>query len=380
MARDFPETRHESKGLLNAMHLARTALAAGAILLGAAAARAASPWPGSPLRATPPYVQVEPVADSVWVLRAGTANVVAALTGEGWVLVDTGTRAEAMALRNEIQRLATLPIVAVFNTHFHDDHVGGNVVYRGMGVPIYASRLTRASEKAIRRRMEIGVPREVARLDSAAALADPGAEHARVVAFYEFLARWWREGLAEAARDAQFVVPADHPFEGRLSLRIGGLAIEARSLGRGHTIDDVVVAFPGRRVIACGDVVVRGGAPWADQFVGEGSMDGVLAEQDSLASWLAASADTAWRVVPGHGAVMTLADVAADREALRGLRVCARQAFEAGRPGPVAGRDCAGVGFPGESASYAVWLFDFEWRTANAGPGSRHPVPRLTKP
>jgi glyoxylase-like metal-dependent hydrolase (beta-lactamase superfamily II) len=369
------------------MHLARTTLVAGALLGGTIAAAPTSPGPGSLLRVTPPYVQVEPVADSTWVLRAGTANVVAALTGEGWVLVDTGTRAEAMALRNEVQRLSTRPIVAVFNTHFHDDHAGGNVVYRGMGVPIYAGGATRASEQAIRQRMERGVPREAARLDSAAARVPPGPDQVRVVAFYDFLARWWREGLAEARRDPQFVVPADHPFTGRLALRIGGLAIEARSLGRGHTGDDVAIAFPARRVLAAGDVVVRGTAPWADQFVGEGSMDGVLAEQDSLLAWLAsaageAPADTAGRIVPGHGAVMTPAQVHADRAALRELRACARQAFDAGRPGPIAGVDCAGVGFPGESASYAVWLFDHEWRLRSAvgEGGAGRGSPRLTKP
>ena len=45
----------------------------------------------APVRTVPPYVQVEPLAESTWVLRAGTANMVAALTPEGWVLVDTGT-------------------------------------------------------------------------------------------------------------------------------------------------------------------------------------------------------------------------------------------------------------------------------------------------
>jgi glyoxylase-like metal-dependent hydrolase (beta-lactamase superfamily II) len=361
-----------------------------AALVAAAEAPGAAPAPpveavrptAGPIRALPPYVQVEEIAESTWVLRAGTANVVAALTAEGWVLVDTGTRAEAIALRAETQRLAVRPILAVFNTHFHDDHAGGNAVYRGMGVPVYAGAGTRQAQRTIRARMEAGVPLEAARLDSAAAQASPGPERERLVAFYEFLARWWREGLAEARRDSQFVVPADRTFERRLALRIGGLAIDARTTGRGHTLDDVVVAFPGRRVVAAGDLAVRGGAPWADQFTGEGSMDGLLAAQDSLAAWIAGDFGAAaagageWRVVPGHGAVMNPAEVAADGDSLRRLRACARRAFEAGRSGPVAGRDCAGAGFPGESAAYAAWLFDHEWRTREPG----GPRARLTKP
>jgi cyclase len=337
-----------------------------------------------PIRATPPWVQVEAVAESTWVLRAGTANVVAALTAEGWVLVDTGTRAEAIALRGELQRLAARPIVAVFNTHFHDDHAGGNAVYRGMGVPVYASGGARDLETSIRERMAAGAPREVARLDSAAAAVAPGPEHDRTVAFYEFLARWWREGADDAARDPRFVVPADSVFDRRLSLRVGGLPVEARAFARAaHSDGDAVVAFPTRGVVAAGDVVVRGAAPWADQFMGGGSIEGVLEAQTALLDWVggrfgaaAAPADSAWRIVPGHGAVVGTAELAADRDALRALRACARQGFEAGRPRELAARDCAGVGFPGESAAYAVWLFDAEWRNANA---DRRPA-RLTKP
>ena len=343
-------------------------------MLGVAGASAA------PLRATPPYVQVEPVADSTWVLRAGTANVVAALTAEGWVLVDTGTRAEAMMIRNEVQRLATRPIVAVFNTHFHDDHAGGNVVYRGMGVPVYASAPTIALERDIRARIETGAPREIARLDSAAAIAGLAKddEAARVVSFYDFVAKWWREGLTEVARDPRFVVPADRPFEGRLSLRFGGVLVEARTFPVGaHSEGDAIVLLPSRGVVAVGDVAVRGGAPWADQFMGGGSIEGVLVAQDSLSAWLAAAPpDTgAWKIVPGHGAVMTPAELSADHGALVALRSCARQTFEMGRPRAIAAADCAGVGFDGGSGAYAVWQFDAEWRTGTRPKAAKKSTP-----
>jgi glyoxylase-like metal-dependent hydrolase (beta-lactamase superfamily II) len=232
--------------------------------------------------------------------------------------------------------------------------------------------------------MAKGAPREIARLDSCAAAVAPGPEHDRAVAFFGFLARWWREGAADAARDPQFVVPADQVFDERLSLRFGGLPVEARAFARGaHSAGDAVVAFPTRGVVAAGDVVVRGAAPWADQFMGDGSIEGVLEAQAALGTWVeegfgvgGAPADSAWIIVPGHGAVVRAAELEADRDALRALRACARQGFEAGRSRVVAARDCAGVGFPGESAAYAVWLFDAEWRTAAANP---RPA-RLTKP
>jgi len=331
--------------------------------------------PNGPTRAVPPYVQIEAIAESTWVLRAGTANMTAILTAAGWVLVDTGTRPEAIPLRNELERLARVRVAAVFNTHFHDDHAGGNAVYRGMGAPVYASAATARLESTIRARMAEGAPREIARLDACAAATAPGPERERLTAFYEFLARWWREGAAEAARDPQFVVPADRTFERRMRITIGGLAIEARALARpAHTGGDVVVIVPRRRVVVLGDLMVKGGAPWADQFMGEGSMEGIVTAQDTLLAWLARgfgfvgalAADSTWKLVPGHGSVVAPADLAADRAALGALRACARKAFDAGLDRAAAGQNCAGAGFAEGNGAYATWLFDEEWRRPRA--------------
>jgi glyoxylase-like metal-dependent hydrolase (beta-lactamase superfamily II) len=373
--------RLDARRLLPPLRLLAAGLAGACLLLSAAPGTFCAPddqvrlTPYGPVRAVPPYIQIEAVAESTWVLRAGTANVTAILTAAGWVLVDTGTRAEAIPLRNELEKLARAPIAAVFNTHFHDDHAGGNAVYHGMRVPIYASATTGKLERAISRRMAEGAPREIARLEACAASTLPGPDRDRVTAFYDFLARWWREGAADAARDPQFVVPADRTFERRQRLDIGGLAIEARALPRAaHTGGDAIVIVPARRVVAVGDIVVRGAAPWADQFMGDGSIEGIVAAQDTLLAWMArgfglrgvAPADSAWRLVPGHGAVTTPEAVAADRTAFGVLRSCARRAFEAGLDRAAAGQGCANAGFAGGSGAYAVWLFDEEWRTRSA--------------
>ena len=368
------------------LRLLVSGLAGACLLLSAAPAGFCAPddavrlTPYGPSRAVPPYIQIEAVAESTWILRGGTANVTAILTAAGWVLVDTGTRAEAIPLRNELEKLARAPIAAVFNTHFHDDHAGGNAVYLGMRVPVYASAATEKLERTIAARTAEGAPREIARLEACAAATLPGPDRERVTAFYDFLARWWREGAADAARDPQFVVPADRTFERRQRLEIGGLAIEARALPRAaHTGGDAIVIVPRRRVVAVGDVVVRGGAPWADQFMGDGSIEGIVAAQDTLLAWMArgfglrgvAPADSTWRIVPGHGAVTTPAAFAADRAALGALRACARRAFEAGLDRAAAGQGCAHAGFAGGDGAYAVWLFDEEWRTAAAARAKR---------
>lgn len=372
------------------LHVLISGLAGACALLSAAPRAFCAPEepvrlsPHGPARGLPPYVQVEVVAESTWVLRAGTANMTAFLTAAGWVLVDTGTRAEAIPLRNELETLARAPVAAVFNTHFHDDHAGGNAVYRGMNVPIYASAASAVLERTIRSRMTQGAPLEIARLEACAAATSPGPDHERVTAFYDFLARWWREGAADAARDPQFVVPADRPFERRMRVTVGGVAFEARALPHAaHTGGDAIVIVPSRKVMSVGDVITPGAAPWADQFMGEGSIEGIVTAQDTLLTWMkngfglrgVSPADSTWRIVPGHGAVTTPPRMVTDRASLGTLRACARAAFDAGLDRAAAGQGCAGAGFPGGNGAYAAWLFAEEWRRppATRTKRARHP-------
>jgi glyoxylase-like metal-dependent hydrolase (beta-lactamase superfamily II) len=58
---------------------------------------------------------------------------------DGWIVIDTGRHAEHT--QAVLAAAGKLPIEAVINTHWHLDHVGGNVLVRKAfpGVKIYAS-------------------------------------------------------------------------------------------------------------------------------------------------------------------------------------------------------------------------------------------------
>jgi len=327
-----------------------------------------------PARAQPSFVQVTDLGDSVWVLSAGTANVVGCLTDSGWVLVDTGTRLEAAAIREQLRLIAARPILLVIDTHFHDDHAGGNGLYRGMGVPVLATARTGTLVKEYAARVKRGAPQEIARLESYEQTVPDTPENGRVRGFLDFFAGWWREALEDARRDPAGLVPPDRAFRGRQSRVVGGTQVELREIpGGAHTGGDCVVLFPQRRVAAVGDLFARGSAPWVDQFMGDGSFEGVIRAQDSLLTWI--PPDTTWRVVSGHGPVARPADVAQSRAALGELRACVEQAHAAGRvPGTVAA-DCAGVGFAADQGDYAAWLLLDDWGRVRSRPAPR-PRPR----
>src|SRR5262249_15148980 len=166
--------------------------------------------------------------------------------------------------------------------------------------------------------------------------------------------------LDEVEHDAHGVAPATQTFAGPVERRtVGRTPVEIRAFkGAAHTGGDCVVFFPDRKVAAVGDVFAKGSAPWADQFMGDGSIEGVLAAQDSLLAWIP---DSTWALVPGHGPVAGRADLAHDRKALGDVRACVRQARAAGRSAAAIAEDCAGAGFEASQGDYAAWLFLEEW-------------------
>jgi len=344
---------------------------AGAAFAGGEVARDTLRAQRGPARAQPKFVQVTDVGDSIWVLSAGTANVVACLTDSGWVLVDTGTRIEAAAIREEVRRLSFKPFALVIDTHFHDDHAGGNALYAGMGVPVLATTTTDWLIRHRVNRIRDGAPKEIARLEAYEKALPPGPGSERAEGFLEFFTDWWREALEEVQTDAHGVAPATRTLAdpgGTARTRpyaadVGATRIVVRSFAwRAHTESDCAVFFPDRKVVAVGDVFAKGSAPWADQFMGYGSIEGVLGAQDSLLAWL--PDDSTWTIVPGHGPVARRADLVANRKALGTLRACVRQAWQAGRTAATIAADCAGAGFDASQGNYAAWLFLEEWNRA----------------
>jgi glyoxylase-like metal-dependent hydrolase (beta-lactamase superfamily II) len=330
--------------------------------------------PPGPTRPVPTLVEVDSLADGVWMMSAGSANVTACLTAEGWVLVDTGTKAEALAIRAEVFRISPKPILLVVNTHFHDDHAGGNALYLDSRVPVLATKATVALEKSRRARLEKGAPKEIARLEAYSKTLPKGPDQERLLGFYDLLASWWKEGLEAARSDPRAVAPANQSFERRARRVVGGVPIELRAFARpAHTGGDCVVLFPTKKVAAVGDLYARGSAPWADQFMGDGSIEGLVVAQDSVLSWIPA-ADTTWRVVAGHGRATGRPDLVANRRAIEDLRACARAAWAAGRKREHTAEDCAGSGFSGAQGGLLTWLFYEEWDKKAAAAGKSTPA------
>jgi len=61
-------------------------------------------------------------------------------TKKHWVVFDTGpSYSYAKEAHAIMKQIANLPIKFVFNSHFHDDHWGGDAYYKELGIKIYAT-------------------------------------------------------------------------------------------------------------------------------------------------------------------------------------------------------------------------------------------------
>jgi glyoxylase-like metal-dependent hydrolase (beta-lactamase superfamily II) len=201
-----------------------------------------------------------------------------------------------------LRRVTDQPVRYVINTHWHDDHIIGNQVYRDAfpGVEFIAHAATRAylpgPGATNRRQMIEGAPQGVAMLRERLAQGE-NLQGERLSpeerASYESDVALVEHYLA-VVPGAEIVLPT-LTVEDRLTLYQGGRAIEVRALGRGHTGGDLVVYLPRERIVLSGDLVV-----WPVPLVGR--------EQSHVHEWAAAldslRALRPAAIVPGHGPVL----------------------------------------------------------------------------
>jgi len=219
------------------------------------------------------------VGDQVFVRRHRELDLNCGLVvGEGACLVvDTGAHlGEGRALAEAVRAVTPHPWT-VINTHAHFDHCFGNAAFRP--APVWAHR------------------------DCAADLARSG-EQQRASVVAAMLADG--DPAAELVATAPIDVP-DHLVGDEAVLDVGGRAVTLRHLGRGHTDADLVVAVDD--VVFAGDLIEEGGPPAME--------DAFPLDWPGTATALLELARGP--VVPGHGAVVDAAFVAAQRDELAQL-------------------------------------------------------------
>jgi glyoxylase-like metal-dependent hydrolase (beta-lactamase superfamily II) len=195
------------------------------------------------------------------------------------------------------------PVRWILNTHWHNDHVGGNRRYRDAwpGAAVVGHEETRQMVEArvrsyVRRFVAddstFARQRESLRRSAETGVDEKGAPLAPA-ARTEAASSLAKLERARAEFRAMAVEAPTVTFENGLRIDLGDRVVELKHLGRGNTGGDVVAWLPAERILVAGDLVDHP-VPYA--FAGyPGEWIGTLERLAALDPRL---------VVPGHGEVL----------------------------------------------------------------------------
>lgn len=242
------------------------------------------------MRNDPPGFAVE--SNTGWVECADHVVVIDAQSNDA-------TTTKVMA---EIRRRTHKPVRYLINTHWHDDHIVGNRIYRDafpdlkLIAHVAALDYLPGKGKQNRDQFHRAIP-EV--LDSFRNTLQTGKTRAG-----KPLSEEQRRSLASDIRLGEGYATVPHDFVALLpdiavtdkySIRDRGCAIDVLASGNAHTTGDLVVHLPQQRVVFVGDIV-----GWPVPLVGP--------DQSRVRDW---SGTLTWirglkaaLLVPGHGPVM----------------------------------------------------------------------------
>jgi cyclase len=214
----------------------------------------------------PAAVTSEKLTERVTLISGVPGNVIALTSEEGVLLVDSGAADSARAVK---AKLGSAKVRMLFNTHYHADQTGGNSLFGAAGAEIHSHVITRQW------------------------LATD---------FYVPADDRWVKAQPKAAWPVK-------TFREKGELKAGVERVEYGYLLEAHTRGDIYVFFRDSNVLAVGDVASPLRDPALDWYSG-GWLGGRVDAMDDLLAL--AKEDT--KIVPAYGAVMTRAQLQAERD------------------------------------------------------------------
>ncbi len=205
-------------------------------------------------------LRIREVMDGLYVLPGfdggqSGGNVAVRVTDDGVIIVDDKFPYSFDFITAQVSSVTNQPIKYVLNTHHHDDHSGSNADFMP-SAEVIAHKNARAN---IVRNNQPGAPRVI--------------------------------------------------FADETAVFLGGAEVQMFHFGRGHTNGDAIVYFPDLRTVHTGDLLVYGqrlDGSTLSPFWDFGNGGSVLEWPATLTRLLALDFDT---VIPGHGPILTKADI-----------------------------------------------------------------------
>ena len=220
-------------------------------------------------------IETVQVTDGIAMLVGPGGNVGVSTGADGVFLIDDEYGQVNTKVLGAIQKLSSDPIRFVINTHWHDDHTGGNKDLASTGSVIVA-------HEGVRRRMAAGQVIEAFGMN-----------------------------VPPAPPEALPVIT----FTDAVTFHRNGDDIHVFHVAPAHTDGDSVIRFEKANVIHTGDLYFNGFYPFIDTSSG-GSIEGMIAGVDRILE----IADDSTKIIPGHGPLSNPQELKAYRTMLETVR------------------------------------------------------------
>jgi glyoxylase-like metal-dependent hydrolase (beta-lactamase superfamily II) len=220
-------------------------------------------------------VQTIPAGPGVHMLIGSGGNIALAVGEDYAFLVDDQFAPLTPKILAAVKAVTSKPVKFLVNTHWHGDHSGGNENIANTGVIIVA-------HDNVRTRMS--------------------AEH-----FNSIL----NSRTPASPKGALPVVT----FGETMTFHAGGETIHVVHVPPAHTDGDAIVHFTRANTLHMGDLFFNGRYPFVDVSSG-GSFEGVIGAVNAALAYV----NETTKVIPGHGAMATRADLVAYRDVMVKIR------------------------------------------------------------
>ena len=232
-------------------------------------------------------VEIKPqvLAPGVAVLFGAGGNIGVSYGEDGTILVDDQFAPLTPKIQAAVAALGATPVKFLVNTHWHGDHSGGNENLGKAGAVIMAHdnvRVRMASDQ--------------------------------------------KTPFGEVKASAKAALPVITYADG-LKLHLNGEEVRVIHMPVGHTDGDSIIHWTKSNVIHMGDLFFFGMSyPFVDGSSG-GNVRGLVVAADKVLE----IADDNTKIIPGHGAVATKADLVKYREMVASIIVKVETAAKAGK-------------------------------------------------
>jgi len=241
--------------------------------------KATEQFENSPLKTTS-------LGDGLFLFSGDGGNVTAVVDDGSTLLIDSGIDSRITELGEAIHQATMRPVTRLVSTHWHFDHIGGNVYFGSEGVTIIA-------QENLKKRLS-------------------------------------------SVQDVPFVGLRDGPYppqalpgvtySSSLTLHQGSQHLTLANYGSAHTVGDTVIYITPANVVVVGDIFSNHFYPIIDLASG-GSIDGMIHSVDQIL----AQTDEQTKIIPGHGPVARRADLQDYRNMLVQVRLRIQALIAAGK-------------------------------------------------